>query len=273
MKYIHVMSVAGSDCSGGAGIQADIKTISALGGYASSVITAVTAQNTCGVTHIHPVPAETVQAQMQAIIMDMPPDAIKIGMVTDCDIITAISREISKNSHFTIVFDPVLMSSSGVELVCSEGIRKMCSMLLPQCFLLTPNLPEAEILSGVRITDQKSLHRAARVILDMGCKNVLIKGGHRTDGQMTDVLLSHDRNEYPRLFEQQQIITQNSHGTGCTLSSAIATFLAAGLPVDHAVAEAKKYLTEALKSGSNITIGHGHGPVNHFFNPKRSILR
>lgn len=273
MKYIEVMTIAGSDCSGGAGIQADIKTISALGGYASSVITAVTVQNTCGVSAVHPVPADIVGAQIHAVLSDMTVDAIKIGMVTDGKIIAAICDELQPVAcRIPVIFDPVLVSSSGFPLVSPEAVELIRKELMPLCYLLTPNLPEAQLLSGITIEDKESLHAAADALLESGCRNVLIKGGHRTDGQMTDVLFSHEK-ATPVSFTEKQIDTPNTHGTGCTLSSAIATYIAQGLPLPEAVAGAKQFLTAALKAGSGISVGKGHGPLNHFFCPHKAILK
>lgn len=272
MRYIHVMSIAGSDCSGGAGIQADIKTISALGAYASSVITAVTVQNTCGVSAVHPIPADIVGKQIEAIRTDMLPDAVKIGMVTDEDIISSMAEELKKMKQVPIVFDPVLVSSSGFPLLTADAVKRMKQELIPLCYLLTPNLPEAELLSGVKITDDASLQTAGKALLQLGCRNVLIKGGHRKDDRMTDALFG-DKIQNPILYTEQKVITPNTHGTGCTLSSAIATFIAQQKPLPEAISLAKKFLTEALKAGSNVQIGHGHGPLNHFFDPKKAILR
>lgn len=273
MRYIHVMSIAGSDCSGGAGIQADIKTISALGAYASSVITAVTVQNTCGVSAVHPIPADIVAGQIAAIRTDMLPDAVKIGMVTDEDIICSIGKELKQMKQVPIIFDPVLVSSSGFPLVSSQAIQTIKQDLIPLCYLLTPNLPEAEILSGLYITDRQTLLAAGKRLMEMGCSNVLIKGGHRKGDEMTDVLITGDTQDTPVLYSEKKVETSNNHGTGCTLSSAIATFIAQKLPLTEAVHAGKNFLTEALKAGSNVQIGNGHGPLNHFFNPKKAILR
>lgn len=273
MNYIHVLTIAGSDCSGGAGIQADIKTISALGGYASSAITAVTVQNTCGVTAVHPVPAEFVAAQIRAILTDMAPDAIKIGMVTDDEIITVICKELqSVAQQIPLIFDPVLVSSSGFPLATPETVDLIRTELIPMCCLLTPNLPEAQLLSGISIVDDESMMAAANTLLATGCRYVLIKGGHRTDGQMTDVLFSKEMTE-PARFTEKQVITPNTHGTGCTLSSAIATYVAQKLPLPEAVKNAKHFLTAALKAGAPVSLGKGHGPLNHFFQPRKAILK
>lgn len=267
------MTIAGSDCSGGAGIQADIKTISALGGYASSVITAVTVQNTCGVSAVHPVPADIVGQQISTVRTDAQPDAVKIGMVTDAAIIQAICRELEPIKQTPIVFDPVLVSSSGYPLASPEALQQITQELIPLCYLLTPNLPEAQILSGVSITDESSLQKAAEKLLRMGCQNVLIKGGHRTDGEMKDILFSENTSLSSISFSEKQIITANTHGTGCTLSSAIATYIAQGFPLSEAIQHGKAFLTEALKAGADIQFGHGHGPLNYFFNPHKAIIK
>lgn len=273
MNYIHIMSIAGSDCSGGAGIQADIKTISALGCYASSVITGVTVQNTCGVTAVHPVPAEIVSGHIHAIRTDMRLDAIKIGMVTDCAIIDAITQELKTLTTVPVVFDPVLVSSSGYSLATPEALVRIKKALIPLCNLLTPNLPEAALLSGVSITDESSLAQAACKLLQLGCQNVLIKGGHRAGEDMTDVLFSANTPTHPISFTAEKIRTNNTHGTGCTLSSAIASHIAMGYPLSEAISLGKKYLTNALLSGASATLGHGHGPLNHFFAPQKAILQ
>ena len=188
MKYTTILSIAGSDCSGGAGIQADIKTISALGCYAASIVTAVTVQNTCGVKNVYPIPAQIVKEQIQAITEDMQIDALKIGMVTDESIIAVIADFLSANC-FPVVFDPVLVSSSGYSLVAPEALHAMCDRLIPHCTLMTPNLPEAEILSGIPIRDIEDMANAGRHILTYGCRSVLIKGGHLDWGDMTDILV------------------------------------------------------------------------------------
>lgn len=273
MKYIHIMTIAGSDCSGGAGIQADIKTISALGAYASSVITAITVQNTCGVSAVYPVPADIVGQQIHAIRTDILPDAIKIGMVTDENIISSICKELKEITDIPVVFDPVLVSSSGFSLATPEALESIKTEMIPLCYLLTPNLPEAQLLSGITIDDETSVRSAAEVLLNMGCKHVLIKGGHRSDGEMKDLLFSKDTVNNPLSFSEQKIHTRNTHGTGCTLSSAIATFIARGCMLPEAVSEGKKYLTKALTAGKDIRIGQGQGPLNHFFDPQKAILK
>ena len=188
MKYTTVLSIAGSDCSGGAGIQADIKTISALGCYAASIVTAVTVQNTCGVKNVYPIPAQIVKEQIQAVTEDMQIDALKIGMVTDEGIIAVIADFLSSN-RLPAVFDPVLVSSSGYSLVKPEALHVMRDRLIPHCTLVTPNLPEAEMLSGIPIRNIEDMANAGRHILTYGCRSVLIKGGHLEGGDMTDILV------------------------------------------------------------------------------------
>lgn len=272
MKYTTVLTIAGSDCSGGAGIQADIKTISALGCYAASAITAVTVQNTCGVSAIHPVPAEIVGAQIRCVAEDIPLDAIKIGMVTDEDIITTIAEVISLHK-VPVVFDPVLVSSSGTPLVAPQAMETLLNRLIPVCDLLTPNLPETEILSGTAIHNDTDRITAGRKILALGCKAVLIKGGHLSGNDTEDLLLTAGEPDNIRRFHGKRITTRNTHGTGCTLSSAIAAYIARGHDLPEAVMRSKEYLSHALSAGKDVVTGQGCGPLNHFFEPKKLIIR
>ena len=262
-KYIATLTIAGSDCSGGAGIQADIKTMSALGCYAASAITAITVQNTLGVTAVHAVPPEIVAGQIKAVMDDIEPKAIKIGMVNDAETIFAIAETLKAYSLPHLVVDPVMVATSGSRLMQDDALDVFCRELLPLATLLTPNVPEAEVLSGIKITDKGSMDKAARRVLQLGCNNLLIKGGHLA-GQKVDRLYGDVDCEYVA----ENVVTRNTHGTGCSLSSAITTFLAQGFSTDEAIGKAKKWLTEALKAGADVEIGHGHGPVNHFFNPK-----
>lgn len=262
-KYIATLTIAGSDCSGGAGIQADIKTMSALGCYAASAITAITVQNTLGVTAVHAVPPEIVAGQIKAVMDDIEPKAIKIGMVNDAETIFAIAETLKAYSLPHLVVDPVMVATSGSRLMQDDALDVFCRELLPLATLLTPNVPEAEVLSGIKITDKGSMDKAARRVLQLGCNNLLIKGGHLA-GQKVDRLYGDVDCEYVA----ENVVTRNTHGTGCSLSSAITSFLAQGFSTDEAIGKAKKWLTEALKAGADVEIGHGHGPVNHFFNPK-----
>lgn len=274
MEYIPVLSIAGSDCCAGAGLQADLKTISALGGYALTAVTAVTVQNTRGVTDVLPMPPGTLEAQFRAVVDDIPPQAIKIGMLTDEEQVDALARCLDTVPHIPVVLDPVLVSSSGRPLLRPQAVEALRTRLLPRCTLLTPNLPETERLSGIAPVDDRSTRMAAGRLLDAGCRAVLVKGGHRTDGHMTDVLVMRtDGTTAVHTFDEAHIPSPNTHGTGCTLSSAIATFIALGRPLPQAVEAAKAYLTGALRSGRAVHIGHGHGPLNHFFDPHKPILR
>lgn len=265
-KYPCVLSIAGSDCSGGAGIQADIKTISALGAYAATAITAITVQNTCGVTGIHPVPPEFVKAQIEAVMTDIRPQAIKIGMVNDGGIIRMIAESLRFYRPKYVVLDPVMVSTSGCRLMEDAAIQVLVSELMPLATVVTPNLSEAEVLAGASIKDVGQMQAAARKLLEYGSEAVLVKGGHLTNGSMCDVLQLKDRPD-PYLFEAPKVESRNTHGTGCTLSSAIAACLALGEPVVEAVRKAKKYVYQGIKSGCDVRIGEGHGPLNHFHSP------
>ena len=265
-KYPSVLTIAGSDCSGGAGIQADLKTISALGAYAASAITAITVQNTCGVTAIHPVPPSFVEGQIKAVLSDIRPDAVKIGMVNDAEIIRSIAACLREFHPRFIVFDPVMVSSSGRRLMEDTAIEALSTELIPNTSLITPNLSEAEVLTGHAVCTVEEMKTAAKEILQYGCQAVLVKGGHLQGEEMTDVLQLKNREE-PFLFSAPQIESKNTHGTGCTLSSAIATYLALGEPIEKAVAKAKDYLYKGISAGKDIHIGQGHGPLNHLYAP------
>lgn len=264
--YPCVLTIAGSDCSGGAGIQADIKTISALGAYASSVVTAITVQNTCGVTGIHPVPPSYVKGQIEAVMEDICPQAIKIGMINDTKIVEVIAASFLKYRPKFVVFDPVMVSTSGCKLMEDEAIEAITTKLIPMATLITPNLSEAEILAGQKISTVEEMQRQAKEMLKLGCKGVLIKGGHLEGGRMCDVLQTTDEEE-PQLFTAPKVESRNTHGTGCTLSSAIATYLALGETVTAAVEKAKQYVYKGIETGKDVCIGHGHGPLNHFYSP------
>lgn len=264
--YPCVLTIAGSDCSGGAGIQADIKTISALGAYAASAITAITVQNTCGVTGIHPVPPSYVKGQIEAVMEDICPQAIKIGMINDTKIVEVIAESLLKYRPKFVVFDPVMVSTSGCKLMEDEAIEAIITKLIPLATLITPNLSEAEILAGQKIGSVEDMQQQAKKMLKLGCKGVLIKGGHLEGGRMCDVLQTTDE-ERPQLFTAPKVESRNTHGTGCTLSSAIATYLALGETVTSAVEKAKQYVYKGIKTGKDVYIGHGHGPLNHFYSP------
>lgn len=264
--YPCVLTIAGSDCSGGAGIQADIKTISALGAYAASAITAITVQNTCGVTGIHPVPPSYVKGQIEAVMDDICPQAIKIGMINDTKIVEVIAEMLQKYQPQFVVFDPVMVSTSGCKLMEDEAIEAITTRLIPLATLITPNLSEAEILAGQKIRTVEEMQRQAKEMLKLGCRGVLIKGGHLEGGRMCDVLQVSGE-EVPHLFAAPKVDSRNTHGTGCTLSSAIATYLALGETVTDAVEKAKQYVYKGIEAGKDVCIGHGHGPLNHFYSP------
>lgn len=265
-KYAIVLSIAGSDCSGGAGIQADLKAISALGGYAATAITAITVQNTCGVRAIHAIPPQFVKGQIEAVMEDIHPDAIKIGMINDVTIVKVIAESIRKYQPKWVVFDPVMVSTSGCKLIEDEAIESLKTELMPLSDLITPNLKEAEVLIGRSIETLGEMEEAAKALLRFGSKAVLLKGGHLNGCEMTDVLRFADREE-PVLYKGEKTESRNTHGTGCTLSSAIATLLAQGLSMEQAAGKAKQYVAEGIFHGKDVHIGEGHGPLNHFFAP------
>ena len=256
--YPVVLSIAGSDCSGGAGIQADIKTISALGAYAASVITAVTVQNTRGVKAVHIVPAEIVQGQIEAVMEDLRPDALKIGMVSEPALVKIIAGCLLKYPHCPIVYDPIMVSTSGRKLMAKDAIQLIKEELFP----LTS-------LTGKKITTAEEMKEAARQLSEEYHTAVLVKGGHLEGNEMQDVLFT-DGNAY--IYKEKKIESRNLHGTGCTLSSSIATYLALGLPMDQAVGKAKSYVSKAIDAGKEIIIGHGNGPLCHFWGPEKARI-
>ncbi len=253
------LTIAGSDSSGGAGIQADLKTFAAHGVFGMSVITAITAQNTLGVTAVQDVWPEIITKQIEAIFDDIGADAVKVGMVSQPETIRVIAAGLKKYTPDLIVVDPVMISKSGYHLLQPDAEAVLISELLPLATVVTPNIPEAEVLVHRKIETIADMEEAARAIHAMGPKNVLLKGGHRTE-DATDILF--DGHRFVR-FEAPRVPTQNTHGTGCTLSSAIAANLAKGLPVEQAVAAAKKYITIAIEHA--LAIGKGVGPTHHFY--------
>ena len=264
--YPKVLSIAGSDCSGGAGIQADLKTFSALGVYGMSVITALTAQNTMAVTDVVPTPAEHLAKELDAIFSDIRPDAIKIGMSVNAEIINVIADKLIEYNATNIILDPVMISTSGHHLIGQEAISTLTQRLMPICTLLTPNRHEAECLADMQITSEADVGVVAKRILNYA-PAVLIKGGHFEDDSVKDYLFRRGE-ECPMEFAAHRVNTNNTHGTGCTLSSAIAAYVALGHDLVESVALAKRYLTNAIISGSDIIIGNGHGPVNHLWDTK-----
>ena len=268
MRYYTALTIAGSDSCGGAGIQADIKTMSALGVYAASAITAITVQNTKGVYGIQNVEPEIVKGQIEAVMEDIHPDAIKIGMVNDCDTIHAIAETLKKyqESFQHLVIDPVMVSTSGCRLMQEDALDVFITELLPLATLLTPNIPEAEILANRKIENVEDIKAAAAAISKLGCRYVLIKGGHFDGEEKIDYLFEGGKQKTS--YRGISVNTRNTHGTGCTLSSAITSYLAREMDMNTAIAMAKTYLSGAILAGKDIKIGEGHGPVNHFYEPK-----
>lgn len=266
-KYPIVLTIAGSDSSGGAGIEADIKTISALGAFATAAITAVTAQNTTGVTAIQGIEPEIVGKQIDAVFDDMRPDAVKIGMLHSREIIETVAKRLSFYKPAHVVLDPVMISTSGNRLINENAIIALKQKLFPLASLVTPNKFETEFLSGIDSAENGFVQKSANEIMNIGACAVLIKGGHFSDSSVTDYL--YDANGKEWQFPGTYIDTANTHGTGCTLSSAIATRLAFGDSLPDAVKNAKIYLQNALLHGKDVKTGNGHGPLNHFFNPQK----
>lgn len=251
-----VLTIAGSDSGGGAGIEADIKTITAFGAYACTAITAVTAQNTLGVAAVHTLPANFVTLAIQSVLSDIGVDAIKIGMLANESIIRAVAGILPPN--IPLVLDPVMVATSGAALLGNGAIAALCDVLLPQATIITPNLPEAEKLTGLPVTTPSERIAAAQALLARGAKAVLMKGGHDTSTMLTDYLVSAEGTEAITL---PRLNSRNTHGTGCTMASAIAAGLAHGLSLSAATRQARAYLQEAIQTAPGF--GAGHGPVNH----------
>ncbi|MHB1651571.1 MAG: bifunctional hydroxymethylpyrimidine kinase/phosphomethylpyrimidine kinase [Desulfitobacteriaceae bacterium] len=254
-----VLTIAGSDSSGGAGVQADIKTFSAHGVFGMSVITAVTAQNTQGVFAVQDINQEVIAKQIEAIFDDIEVDGVKIGMVSQIETIEVIAKQLRKYAPQNIVVDPVMVSKSGYHLLNQDAEGTLIKELLPLATIVTPNILEAEVIAKIPINTLQQMEEAARAIFQMGAKNVLLKGGHLEDDS-TDIL--YDGQEFIHFFSAR-INTKNTHGTGCTLSSAIAANLALGYKMEQAVAMAKKYITTAIEH--SLSIGKGVGPTHHFY--------
>lgn len=263
-QYKKVLTIAGSDSGGGAGIQADIKTISACGCYAMSAITAITVQNTTGVSGVYPVPMEAVSGQILAVLDDIGADAIKIGMLHSSEVIKTVKDTLAGYPIKNIVLDPVMVATSGDKLLRDEAIETLKNELIPIVRVITPNIPEAEILLGKKIHSQKELSQMAKELSLNRSVSVLLKAGHLTDNELVDIFYNAEDNNIFAL-KSKRITTKNTHGTGCTLSSAIASFLALGLSLNDAVINAKEYIDRAIVNGAEYTLGRGHGPVHHFF--------
>jgi hydroxymethylpyrimidine/phosphomethylpyrimidine kinase len=258
------VTIAGSDSGGGAGIQADLKTFSALGVYGASVITALTAQNTTGVQGIHDVPAEFVARQIDSVFSDLAVRAVKIGMLSQTAVIAAVAEGLARHAgSIPVVLDPVMVATSGDRLITDDAVATLRERLLPRADLITPNLPEAAVLLGEALAeDEAGAAAQARRLVALGARAVLIKGGHGHGAMSVDHLVTADG--HAQTFAAPRLTTQNTHGTGCTLSSAIAAGLARGLELPAAVTLAKDYLTAALNAADRLAIGSGHGPVHHF---------
>jgi len=256
-KAGRVLIIAGSDSGGGAGIQADIKTCAAFGAYAATAITAVTAQNTLGVQRVEALSTNMVKAQIRSVLDDIGADVIKIGMLANYDIIKAVAKEIEDESAF-VVLDPVMVATSGDRLLEDDAITAMNNDLIPVCDLITPNVPEAEILTGIKIDDVDDFGKAGEKLLEMGAYAALMKGGHLKGKTVVDVLVSEDENA---VMTAPRIHSRHTHGTGCTLSSAIAACMALGAPLDEAVNTAREFVFEAIRSAPGL--GQGNGPLNH----------
>ena len=256
------LTIAGSDTSGGAGIQADLKTFAAFGVYGASVITALTAQNTTGVSGIHQVPADFVIAQIDAVFTDLAVGAVKIGMVAQLATIDAIAAGLSRWSPQHIVLDPVMVATSGDRLLAADAVEALRTKLIPRASLITPNLPEAAALLDEPVaTNEADVERQGRRLLALGCKAVLIKGGHGQGSESIDYLIDAERTI---ALAAPRIATKNTHGTGCSLSSAIAAGLAKGDEMETAVRNAKAWISAAIAAADKFTVGHGHGPIHHF---------
>jgi hydroxymethylpyrimidine/phosphomethylpyrimidine kinase len=255
-----VLTIAGSDSSAGAGIQADLKTFAALGVYGTSVITAVTAQNTSGVRSVHEMPAGIVADQIDAVVEDIRPDAVKIGMLASAPIIEAVAVKVKEHGLPNLVVDPVMVAKSGDRLLREDAVAVLRQLLLPLCAVVTPNIPEAELLAGRSIVSDEEARSAAKEIVALGAGAVVLKGGHRESAEAVDLL--YDGSTF-REYAAPRVATTSTHGTGCTFASAIAAYLARGEPLAEAVGHAKEYVTEALRHA--YPIGGGHSPVHHFY--------
>lgn len=263
-SYFRALTIAGSDSGGGAGIQADLKTFSALGCFGMSVITALTAQNTHSVTGIFPVTPEFIGLQLDAVLSDIGANAVKIGMLHSPEVIETVTRKLVQWECPNIVLDPVMVSKSGDKLLREDAVNALKTILIPKAFIITPNLPEASVLLGREVVTPEDMVRAARDLAGLGCANVLLKGGHLSGQDSADLLFQREADTLTQL-PGIRIHTPNSHGTGCSLSSAVCAHLSRGLDLEAAVRRAKAWLTGALKAGAEYKTGKGHGPVHHFY--------
>ncbi|AMP97911.1 hydroxymethylpyrimidine kinase [Pedobacter cryoconitis] len=266
-KYVYpaVLTIAGSDSGGGAGIQADLKTIAALGCYGTSAITAITAQNTMGITNLFELPVMVVIDQIKAVIEDIRPSAIKIGMIPNPDLLKAIFDILKLYPEIPVILDPVMMATSGHRLVKEDTIELMKNLLIPLTALVTPNLDEAAILTAMEISTVEQMKIAAHQVLNFGGQAVLIKGGHLKGNKLYDFYLDKTGREFT--FGNDRIPSQNTHGTGCTLSAAIACFKARNMEMPEAIKNAESYVHRAIAEGIDVKTGKGKGPLNHFYAP------
>ena len=253
-----VLIIAGSDSSGGAGIQADIKTVSALGCYAMTALTAVTVQNTTGVKSIIPIKPKEISNQIEFTARDIKPNAIKIGMLHSAKVISAVMESLKKINIKKIVLDPVMVAKGGTKLINNEAIDEIKKKLMKKILLITPNIPEAELLTNTKINSLNDMIKAGQLLINLGAKNVLIKGGHLKSNEINDILLN---KKIIKIFKNKKYKSKNTHGTGCTLSSAIATNLSCGKDLIKSCEQGIKYVNEAIKS--NLNYGKGNGPINH----------
>ncbi|MBR2358998.1 MAG: bifunctional hydroxymethylpyrimidine kinase/phosphomethylpyrimidine kinase [Bacteroidaceae bacterium] len=267
-KHLHcpprVLTIAGSDSGGGAGIQADIKSISANGCFATSAITAITAQNTLGVNAVQGLPIEIVEGQIEAVLSDIGTDSIKIGMLHSTEVVECVASMLRKYGIKDVVLDPVMVSTSGHRLIEESAIDALCTELIPLARVITPNIPEAELLLEHAIRNQDDLPKAARNLAERFKVSVLLKAGHLVNDELIDIFYNQETDEFIEL-KANRVDTTNTHGTGCTLSSTFAAQLAKGLSLTEAARAAKAYINAAIVHGANYQIGHGHGPVCHFF--------
>ena len=271
-RYYRVLTIAGSDSGGGAGIQADIKTISAMGCYATSAITAVTVQNTLGVKAVHPIPLDILEGQIDAVLSDIGTDAIKIGMLYSLEVVNIVANMIEKYQVKNIVVDPVMVSTSGYRLIEENAIEVIKHRLIPLSRVVTPNIPEAEILVGCKISSEEDFDKVARRLSHNSGVSVLLKAGHLDGDYLVDYFYNAENGTMTTL-PSKRVETQNTHGTGCTLSSAFAAALAKEDDLTLAAKSAKKYVEQAIVYGAEYKIGEGYGPINHGFNPIKTIER
>lgn len=270
-EYPRVLSIAGSDSGGGAGIQADLKTFSALGCYGMTAITALTAQNTCGVRAIHAVPPQMLRDQIDAVLEDIGADAVKIGMLHAPEIVRTVAESIDRHSLRNVVFDPVMVATSGAVLIDDTAVEVLVSELFPRVAIITPNLDEAALLVGRALRSPQDMEQAGQSLLSRGARAVLLKGGHLPGDTVVDLLITQAGDKV--WMQAPRIHSANTHGTGCTLSSAMAAYLALGDSLEQAVQQARTYVREALQSGAQVRTGQGSGPLNHGHAPASMQLK